>query len=166
MAKGRLDTISRNRFVCLFVYVCCVLCVCVCVCLLWKKEEKCKMCVCMCVFKEKKKILIFIFISQSILHNQTILNAREVKFPAEPKQKVSDEAKVRRRKLYVYMCVCLYVFVCLCLLWCMRERHQLIKFNFLLPQSFIKACLTYDAVQRPDVLKLCQHPYLQPAKKT
>eukprot|EP00053_Salpingoeca_punica_P017244 m.165477 g.165477 ORF g.165477 m.165477 type:complete len:573 (+) comp17159_c1_seq1:1413-3131(+) len=32
-------------------------------------------------------------------------------------------------------------------------------------KSFIQACLTYDVNRRPDVLTLCNHPYLQPKRK-
>ncbi len=28
-------------------------------------------------------------------------------------------------------------------------------------QEFIRACLTHSQADRPDVLKLCQHPYLR-----
>lgn len=28
-------------------------------------------------------------------------------------------------------------------------------------QDFIRACLTHSQADRPDVLRLCQHPYLR-----
>lgn len=32
-------------------------------------------------------------------------------------------------------------------------------------RDFIKVCLTYDQRYRPDVLQLCQHPYIRKAFK-
>lgn len=32
-------------------------------------------------------------------------------------------------------------------------------------KDFIRACLTWDQRHRPDILSLCQHPYLKPPQK-
>ena len=76
---------------------------------------------------------------QAILQLQTILNAREVKFP--DKVKISDDAKVCSLRCN---CDC---FSCLFL-----ARGL---------QAFIRRCLTYDVNMRPDVVTLCEDPYLK-----
>lgn len=80
---------------------------------------------------------------EKVLHENTMLRATHVTFPAKPP--VSNDSKVR---------------ACVWTSMLTMKDHSPTSTNQP-PQEFIRACLTHSQADRPDVLRLCQHPYLR-----
>lgn len=88
---------------------------------------------------------------EKVLHENTMLRATHVTFPAKPP--VSNDSKVRA---CVHLCVGTSILT-------MKDHSPTPTTAYInqLLQEFIRACLTHSQADRPDVLRLCQHPYLR-----